>query len=51
VVESLRALIPLRADTGAGVPRARRSFGAGIRVNEPREVVVSSRTITWQTKV
>jgi hypothetical protein len=27
------------------------SFGAGILVTELREVVVSSRTITWQTRV
>jgi hypothetical protein len=33
------------------VPGALRSFGAGILVNELREVVVSSRTVTWQTKV
>jgi hypothetical protein len=51
VVESLRALIPLRADTGAGVSGALGGFGAGILVNGLREGVVSSRTMTWQTKV
>ena len=51
VVEVLLAWIPLRADTGAGVAGAPGSFGAGIRINEPREVVVPSRTVTWQTKV
>jgi len=51
VVGSLPARIPLRADRGAGVPGALRSFGAGIPVGELPEVVVSARTITWQTKV
>jgi hypothetical protein len=51
VVEVLLARIPLRADTGAGVAGALGSFGAGIRINELREVVVPSRTVTWQTKV
>ena len=35
-------------------PRAVRgatSFGAGIVADELREVVVLSRTVTWQTKV
>jgi hypothetical protein len=33
------------------VPCALGRFGAGILVDELREGVVSSRTMTWQTKV
>ena len=33
------------------MPGALGSFGAGIVADELREVVVVSRTITWQTKV
>jgi hypothetical protein len=51
VVEVLLTRMPLRADRGAGVAGALGSFGAGIRINELREVVVPSRTVTWQTKV
>jgi hypothetical protein len=51
VVEVLPARILLRADTGAGAATALGSFGAGIRITELREVVVPSRTVTWQTKV
>jgi hypothetical protein len=51
VVEVLLARMALRADTGAGGAGAPGSFGAGIRINELREVVVPSRTVTWRTKV
>jgi hypothetical protein len=51
VVEVLLTHIRLRADKGVGAARALGSFGAGIRINELREVVVASRTVTWQTKV
>ena len=44
VVEPLLARGPLRAETGAGVPVAPRSFGAAIPVDGLRDVVVSPRT-------
>ena len=50
VVEALLARIPLRPDTGARVAGSPGSV-AGIWINEPREVVVPSRTVTCQTKV
>jgi hypothetical protein len=51
VVEALLARFLVRADTGAGAAGALGSFGASIQINELREVVVPSRTVTWQTKV
>lgn len=51
MVKALLVRVPLRADTGAGVAGALGSFGAGIRINALREVVVASRTVTWPTKV
>jgi hypothetical protein len=51
VVEALAAGIPLRARTRAGVAGAPGTFGAGIRINDLREVAVPFRNVTWQTKV
>ena len=51
VVEALLAPIHPCADTGAGVTDALGSCGVGIWTNGRREVVVSSRTVTWRTKV
>jgi hypothetical protein len=51
VVEVLPARIALRAHPEAGVAVALASSGAGMRINELREVVVPSWTVTWRTKV
>lgn len=51
VLEASLACIPLEADTGAGPSGVFGSFAAGNQVNELREVVVPSRTVTWRTTV
>jgi hypothetical protein len=47
VVEALLSPIGL----GASRTDALGSFGALVGINEPREVFVSSRSVTWRTHV
>lgn len=51
VVEAPQVRIPLRANPGTRMASALRSCGSRIRIRELQEVVVSSETVTWRTKV
>jgi hypothetical protein len=51
VVEAPPARFLVGADRGAGLAGAPWSLGAGIQINELRELFVACRTVPWQTKV